>query len=260
MEHIKKFLAHDAFEIIEKHWKAWAEDIGAKKWVIGISGGVDSTCVAALACRIFGRNNVIGVSLPCDGQKDMLDVDCAFNHLGIQRVTIDIGDMAAAVRNGIENNCLTMSEQANTNLPARLRMATLYAIAQSVGGIVLNTCNLSESVLGNDTLFGDDCGSYAPIQELTKTEVRALATWLNVPLFLVNKVPIDGLQPLSDEERLGLKYDDVDKVIRGGDPVDIAIVTDVMEKYQKNKFKLNMVRIAGPVFGYPDFVQEKNIA
>lgn len=262
MEHIKKFLAYEAFEIIKKHWKAWAEAVGAKKWIIGISGGIDSTCVAALACRIFGRNNVIGVSLPCDGQADMLDVDFTFNHLGIYRITIDIGDMVAVVKNGIENNCLPMSEQASTNLPARLRMATLYAVAQSypVGGIVLNTCNLSESVLGNDTLFGDDCGSYAPIQELTKTEVRALATWLNVPLFLVNKVPVDGLQPLSDEDRLGLKYEDVDKVIRGGDPVDIAIAVDVMEKYQKNKFKLSMVRIAGPSFGYPDFVQEKNIA
>ena len=169
--------------------------------------------------------------------------------LGIKRVDIDIGDAFASLKNGIENNCIGLTDICTTNMPARLRMATLFGVAQCLDGMVLNTCNRSESVLGNDTIFGDDCGSYAPIQRLTKTEVVDLAMWLGIPEELAKKTPIDGLQPLSDEDRMGVKYTDVDNFIRGKD-VEDRIKCKIMSMYGKNKFKLEIIHIAGPKFDW----------
>lgn len=250
------FTPESAFKEIEAHWKAWDAQVKPKTYVIGISGGIDSTCVAALACRIFGIDRVVGVSLPCDGQKDIDDVNAAFEHLGIRRVTIDIGDAFASLKNGIENNCIDLTDVCKTNMPARLRMTALYGIAQCLGGVMVNTCNRSESVLGNDTLFGDDCGSYGPIQKLTKTEVKAIAAWLGVPENLVNKIPVDGLQPLSDEDRLGITYAKVDDYIRSTGPVSTTEEALILDKFIKNKFKMEIVRVPGPDFAhYPDKIR-----
>mgnify|MGYP002508306423 CR=1 FL=1 len=245
-----------AFKEIEAHWKDWDAKVKPKTYVIGISGGIDSTCVAALACKIFGKNRVVGVSLPCDGQKDMVDVNSAFAWLGIRRLTIDIGDAFASLKDSIENNCVEITDVCKTNMPARLRMTALYGVAQCLGGVMVNTCNRSESTLGNDTLFGDDCGSYGPIQKLTKTEVKAIATWLGVPEELVNKIPIDGLQPLSDEDRLGITYAKVDDYIRFTGPIGTAEEALILDKFIKNKFKLEIVRVPGPDFAhYPDKIR-----
>lgn len=245
-----------AFGTIKEHWLGWNAAVKPDCYIVGVSGGIDSSCVAALAVKLFGKEKVIGVSLPCDGQSDMPDVDKVFEYLGIRRITIDIGDMFNLGMNAIENNAIDVNAVCRTNMPARLRMTMLYGVAQSLNGIVLNTCNRSESAVGNDTLFGDDCGSYAPIQSLTKTEIRAIATWLGLPEDLVNKTPVDGLQPLSDEERLGLTYKTIDAYIRSTGPIDQADETSIIDKVVKNKFKLKMVRIDGPDFGhYPDRVR-----
>ena len=149
----------NAFAEISRNWKSWAAAFGAGiKMVVGISGGVDSTCVAALACRLFGPENVVGVSLPCDGQKDMSDVDAVFEHLKIKCVTIDIGDACFALKNSIENNAIGLTEQCVINMPARLRMTALFGIAQCLGGVVINTCNLSEDIVGYSTFGGDNMG------------------------------------------------------------------------------------------------------
>lgn len=239
------------YETIEADWQIWADKTHATKFVIGISGGVDSTTCAALACKLFGKENVIGVSLPCDGQDDMADVNLAFETLGIRRVDIDICEMFDEIKYKLENNCIEMSEQAHINAPARLRMTTLYAVSQSLGAYVVNTCNRSETVVGNDTRWGDQCGDYAPIKNLTKGEVVALAKWLGMPDQLADKTPIDGLQPLTDEDRLGMKYSDIDKFIRG----EVHLVPDevrvkIMDAFWKNKFKINGIDIAGPKFNY----------
>ena len=250
------FTPETAFNEIKEHWLKWDAEVKPAKYVVGISGGIDSTCVAALACKIFGKEKVIGVSLPCDGQKDMADVDKVFEHLGIKRATIDIGDAFNSLLNGIENNCIELNDVCRTNMPARLRMTALYGVAQCFGGVMVNTCNRSETVLGNDTLFGDDCGSYGPIQALTKSEVKAIATWLHVPEELVEKTPIDGLQPLSDEERLGVTYAEVDNYLRSVGNVPVAVETLIIDKFAKNKFKVEIVKVPGPKFEhYPDKIR-----
>ena len=207
--------------------------------------------IAIGKCKIFGKKNVIGVSLPCDGQKDMPDVNLVFKTLGIKRLTIDIGDANRSILNSLENNALDIHEDTKTNLPARLRMSALYAVAQSVDGVVLCTANLSESVVGFATLYGDHAGSFAPIWDYTVTEVIALGKWLGLPDELVDKVPIDGLQPLTDEEKLGLKYGNIDKYIR----LDLgsnAIKKKILDKWMKNKFKMDVVDVPHPTSGLPN--------
>lgn len=251
------FNEEHVFDVIKEHWLKFAETTNNKKWVVGISGGIDSTTVAALACKIFGKDNVVGVSLPCDGQKDMEDVNSVFWCLGIKRVTIDVGDAFHSIIDQIDSNVIDVTYDTKTNLPARLRMSTLFAVAQSVHGMVLNTCNMSESVVGYDTFGGDDMGSYAPIQDLVKTEVRALAKWLGVPAVLAEKTSIDGLQPLTDEEKLGMMYADLDQFIRTNIGSD-ELKKNVLDRYTKNKFKMDIIRLPGPKFGYPNYIYTQN--
>lgn len=245
-----------AFKEIRRNWKKWDGEVKPSCYVVGISGGVDSSCVAGLATAIFGKEKVVGVSMPCHGQSDMWAVDKVFEHLEIARLEVNIGSMFDAAVGQLHRNGISPTEVCTTNLPARIRMTMLYAVAQSVGGIVLNTCNRSESVVGNDTLFGDDCGSYAPIQKLTKTEVRGVAEFIGLPNELVEKTPIDGLQPLSDEERLGVTYDTIDAYIRSTGPVSDKDKAHIEDLLYRNLFKLRMIHIDGPGFAhYPDHVR-----
>ena len=250
------FSCEDAFENIKASWTSWkngAFGTNPVKWVVGISGGKDSMITAALACRIFGKDSVVGVSLPCDGQKDMPDVDRGFKTLGIRRITVDIGDAVRSVFDGIENNAVAVSRDTKINLPARLRMSVLYAVAQSVNGIVLCTANLTETRLGFATLYGDHAGSYSPLWDYTVSEVVELGRWLGLPRDLVEKTPMDGLQELSDEEKLGIRYADADMLIRKNQG-DLDLRREVMKKFRANFFKEEIVNIPHPVSGLPDFV------
>ena len=120
-------------------------------------------------------------------------------------------------------------------------MTALFGIAQCVGSAVLNTCNRSESIVGYDTLFGDSCGSYAPLKMLTKTEVRELALWLGVPSHLAYKTSIDGLQPLTDEQKFGFSYAELDMFIRHAGEVSQKTADKIVGMYHRNKFKLEII-------------------
>lgn len=241
-----------AFEKISVDWKEWAASAHASRFVVGISGGVDSTCVAALACKIFGKENVVGVSLPCDGQADMSDVDKVFDLLKIQRYTIDIGDMVHDLHQKLENNIISLTDQCKTNIPPRIRMTALFAVAQCFGAVVINTSNRSESVCGYDTFFGDSCGCYSPLKNLVKTEIQNLAKFLDVPYELAFKTPVDGLQAFTDEQQFGFTYRELDEYIRGDTGIDANIQSKILERYLKNKFKLDIIDLPGPEFDAVD--------
>lgn len=249
------FNVDSSFNVIEKHWKDWANKINAKTWVVAVSGGKDSTIVAALAAKIFGKENVVGVMLPCDGQKDINDSMRVVDMYCGKCVSIDIGDMFYNLLDKLDANGIEQTNDTKINIPPRLRMTATYAVAQSVGGIVLNTSNLTEDILGYCTLWGDTTGSYAPIQGLTVTEVLELGDYIGIPYDLVHKVPADGLQTMTDEDRLGMKYADVDKFIRTREG-DMVLVSNILAKYYANKFKLDMIHIEGPKFEFlPNFVK-----
>lgn len=260
-----KFNPKEAYDIIRRKWSQWSEAIGEKKWVVGISGGKDSTVVAALAARIFGKENVIGIMMPNGEQKDISDSIAVCEFLNIPNFTVNIKNCFGGIVQELENNFCNrirvreLSYDTITNLPARLRMATLYAVAQTIGGIVLNTSNASENTVGFATLYGDHAGSYAPIQSLTVTEIRQLGDWLGLPHNLVHKVPVDGLQEKTDEDKLGFKYEDLDRYIRedvGTEEFKSKI--DIL--YRKNRFKTNIVQIPGPNFDHlGNFVRYHNL-
>lgn len=222
----------------------WTKSILEKnrqtKVVIGISGGKDSSVVAAICAKAIGPENVIGVMMPNGEQKDIADSQSLIAHLGIKSTTVNIenafNDLCNAINLGVE-----LSYDTKTNLPARLRMSTLYAVAQTVGGFVANTCNLSEDIVGYATLYGDNAGSFAPISKLTTEEVMEIGDDLGLPFELVHKVPIDGLQPKTDEDKLGFTYHEVNELIRKG--IKGKNADKIMDMYRKNKFKLDIVRI-----------------
>ena len=260
-----KFNPEQAFEIISTHWKEWASANNVEQWILGISGGVDSSVTAALAAKIFGYDNVLGVLMPNGEQKDIEDSKEICRHLKIEWCTVNIGKAYEELLDEVVYGALRAygieraSADTTTNMPARLRMTALYAVAQSTDRMVLNTCNLSESTAGYDTLWGDDAGSYAPIQGLTKTEVIALGDWLGLPHNLTHKTPIDGLQPKTDEEKLGFAYADLDRYIREdvGTP-ELKAKVDAL--YRRNKFKMDMIHIDGPNFNaLGNFVRYNNL-
>ena len=211
--------------------------------VVGISGGKDSSVAAALCVEALGKDRVIGVLMPCGEQAD---IDCALalvDHLGIRRYVVNIKDAVDGVTNAIP---FELSKQSTTNLPARIRMATLYAVSQSCNGRVVNTCNLSEDWVGYSTRYGDAAGDFSPLSRLTVTEVKAIGRLLGLPAFLVDKVPIDGLSGKTDEENLGFTYAALDRYIREGVIDDEEAKAKIDRLHKQNLFKLQLM----PAFEY----------
>ena len=213
--------------------------------VIGISGGKDSTVVAALCVEALGKDRVIGVMMPNGVQKDISDSIRVCEFLGIKNYTINIEDSVNGVLNGLGENGIEITDQTKTNLPARIRMSTLYAVSQSNNGRVANTCNLSEDTVGWFTVGGDGIGDFSPLGKLTTVEILQIGDSLGLPYDLVHKTPIDGLNTnpdgsyVTDEQLLGVSYNDIHTYIRGyNNELDYDVHMKILTKEAKNKFKL----------------------
>lgn len=187
--------------------------------VVGISGGKDSTIVAALCVEALGKDRVFGVLMPNGIQKDIADSVRVVRELDIRHITVNISGayskLMAAIGAGLQDGA---SEQTKVNLPPRLRMATLYAVAQSLpdGGRVANTCNKSEDYVGYSTKFGDSAGDFSPLANLTVSDVKLVGYELPIPKELVDKTPADGLCGKTDEDNLGFTYAQLDEYIENG--------------------------------------------
>ena len=134
-----------------------------------------------------------------------------------------------------------LSEQSRINLPPRIRMSTLYAVSQSHNGRVANTCNLSEDWVGYSTRYGDSAGDFAPLSHLTVAEVKAVGRTLGLPECLIEKVPSDGLSGLSDEDKLGFTYAELDRYIRTGAIEDKEHKEKIDRLHRQNLFKLRLM-------------------
>lgn len=208
--------------------------------VVGISGGKDSSVVAALCTEALGNNRVIGVLMPCGSQND---IDMAYklvNHLDIVYYVINIEPAVDAVKDSLID-LPVISRQTAINLPARIRMTTLYALSQSINGRVANTCNLSEDWVGYSTRYGDAAGDFSPLSNLTVTEVKEIGYALGLPEELINKVPVDGLSGKTDEENLGFTYDELDRYIRTGEISDAKKKAIIDDLHRKNLYKLQLM-------------------
>ncbi len=212
------------------------------KAVIGISGGKDSSVAAAVCVKALGKDRVIGVLMPQGEQADIAYSRLLVDTLGIKSYTINIGETVSTFMNELKKH-MEPSNQAVVNTPARIRMTTLYAVAASHNGRVVNTCNLSEDWVGYSTKFGDAAGDFSPLSDLTVTEVLQVGEYLGLPNELVHKTPIDGLCGKTDEENLGFTYAMLDKYIRGLD--DLSSVPEIKEKidrmHRANLHKLQLM-------------------
>jgi len=227
---------------------AWIRDFFEKNGpncnaVVGISGGKDSSVVAALCVEALGKDRVIGVLMPCGEQADIDMAKLLVSHLGIESVVVNIKEAVEGIKRAMP---FELSTQSLTNLPPRVRMATLYAVSQSKNGRVANTCNLSEDYVGYSTRYGDSVGDFSPCSRLTVAEVKQIGRVLGLPDVLVDKVPIDGLCGKTDEENLGFTYAELDRYIREGVIDDLAKKERIDRLHKQNQFKLELMPVFEP--------------
>lgn len=213
--------------------------------VIGISGGKDSSIVAALCVEALGKDRVIGVLMPQGVQHDIDKAYMLVNHLGIRHYEVNIKEAVDAVLSAFPEN-LPIADMTRINLPPRIRMSTLYAVSQSLNGRVANTCNLSEDWVGYSTRYGDSVGDFSPLSHLTVTEVKEIGYLLGLPKELVDKTPIDGLCGKTDEENLGFTYAELDIYIRTGVIEDEEKKKLIDTKHRNNLFKLQLMPCFNP--------------
>jgi len=209
--------------------------------VVGISGGKDSSTVAALCAQALGKERVYGVLMPQGQQHDIDYSRELVEFLGIKRLEVNIKKTVDAMLESIKEADFSLNRQATINIPARIRMTTLYAVSAAVNGRVANTCNLSEDYIGYATKYGDAAGDFSPLSQLTVAEVKLLARELSLPEKFIEKVPEDGLSGLSDEENIGFTYAVLDKYIREGVCEDAAIKEKIDKMHKLNLHKLELM-------------------
>lgn len=246
--------------LVEWIQKYFLENGPTCKAVVGISGGKDSSVVAALCVKALGADNVIAVKMP---QYIQSDIDCAnklIEHLQIPEENvyeINIGDIVDSIYDVLGSSAgfnLTTLPRVTSNTPARVRMTILYAIAAARHGRVANTCNYSEDYVGYATKFGDSAGDFAPLHKYTVTEVKAIGYVLELPEELIEKVPEDGLCGLPDEINLGFTYSALDGYLRHTIPSELPydVVSKVETMHKRNLHKLYPMPEA-PLYGKTDY-------
>lgn len=263
----------------------WFSENGPKaNAVVGISGGKDSTIVAALLAEALGKERVYGVLMPQDVQPDLDDAKKVVETLGINTLMVNVGEpvqklkeqLLAAV-NPLEDSAEQYKKEGSSvsgdkasdakgsnnkeqtgkiitelssdtiiNIPPRIRMATLYAVAASLpgGGRVANTCNRSEDYIGYSTKYGDAAGDFSPISDYLVTEVKQIGHELEAlsPISeLIEKTPSDGLCGYTDEDKIGFTYATLDKYILTGVCEDEDIKQRIDRMHVLNLHKLKTI-------------------
>ena len=229
----------------------WIKDYFVKngpdaKAVIGISGGKDSTIAAALLVRALGADRVIGVLMPNGTQKDIADSRRVCEHLGIPSFEVNIGAACTALYHAIDvgydyDKQCDKNPMVSTNTPARMRMATLYAVAALVGGRVCCNGNRSERYVGYTTKFGDSAGDFALLMDYTVREVLLIGDTLDLPSDLVHKAPADGMCGATDEDNLGFTYEELDNFILENEYPKYDTYKKICQKHQASNHKRNHI-------------------
>ena len=191
--------------------KEYAGQAGAKGYVVGLSGGIDSACTTVL-CQRAVSDQVLGVWMPCHSlAEDEEMARLVADTFGLRMVTVDLvpayDAMLATLPAGI-------SPMAQANIKPRLRMATLYALAQTHNYLVAGTGNRSEIAIGYFTKYGDGGVDVEPLGSLYKWQVRELARALAIPQPIIDRPPSAGLWAgQTDEGEMGISYEDLDRIL-----------------------------------------------
>lgn len=195
--------------------------------VVGESGGKDSATVTALCVRALGKENVVGITMPCNSlSTDMEHARLVADAFGIKLIEVNIGGAFTTLKNTIINEH-ELNELAVANIKPRLRMTTLYAVAQTLNYLVVGTDNKSEMVMGYFTKWGDGGYDFNPLSDLTMQEVLQLGKELGVPEPILTKAPSAGLwEGQTDEKEMGVTYKAIEEYIKTGttDPASLEII------------------------------------
>ncbi|MBR6690484.1 MAG: NAD(+) synthase [Bacilli bacterium] len=218
--------------------------------ILGISGGKDSGVVAGLFTKALGKENVIGVTLPCHSKnEDRIDAKLVSDYYGIELINFDITSIFDAFKDELKNLEEFNEEQtknSDINLKPRLRMSTLYYLAALYSNLrgktylVAGTSNKCELFVGYFTKGGDSVHDISTIADFTVDEVIAIGKYLNVPEKVLYKKPNDGLSNQTDEDKLGVKYKDIASFIDDPNSVDEAIGEKIKKLHNNNKHKFNI--------------------
>lgn len=220
---------------------SYVENSGAKGVVIGNSGGKDSATVIAMATRALGKYRVLTVAMPCNSiKKDLEDAKLVSNTFDVPFIEVDLTktykEMEKSINNSIDDYSKELSNESQINIKPRLRMATLYGIAQTYGYLVCGTGNLCERMVGYTTKWGDSASDFNPIANFTVDEVLAIGEYLGVPKKIIKKAPNDGLGGKTDEEKMGVTYKQIAEYIETGKTdKDAMVIIDRMNNNSKHK-------------------------
>ena len=241
------------------------------KYKIGMSGGKDSLVAAALAVRAVGAENVVGYIMPNGSQQDLEDAIECCKVLGIEYHIINIGEIYSLLENTLDKATDTLKNRiSETNDPACIRTLVLLAMTRRDGGVMLNTCNRCEDILGYSTFGGDSMGAVGVLCRYTVTEILEIGDYLKLPYHLVHKAPSDGMCGTTDELNLakilnipGFTYARLSALIRGEDSHGFSDdeIDRIINQYHKNKFKIEIIQVKHQdvdLFDYFDEVVDGN--
>lgn len=226
----------------------WIQDYvknsGAKGVVIGNSGGKDSATVLAMAVNAIGKENVLAVSMPCFSiSNDFDDAKLVAETFGVKFLKVDLSNCYQEMEGAITTQLnQSLSKESTINIKPRLRMTTLYGIAQTLGYLVIGTGNLCEAMVGYTTKWGDSSSDFNPIGNFTVDEVLEIGRLLGVPDKILQKSPNDGLGGLTDEEKMGIKYSQIAEMIEVGD-TDENAKKEILKRYNASKHKRALVPV-----------------
>lgn len=247
---MKKFNAELEVNNIVDFIKKYYKDNNLGGAILGISGGKDSGVVAALLVKALGKENVIGVTLPCHSkEEDRIDAKLVSDYYGIELINFDITSTFDAFKDELINlGTFTNEEVKNSdiNLKPRLRMSTLYYLAalySMVKGktyLVAGTSNKCELYVGYFTKGGDSVHDISLIADYTVEEVIKLGEYLKVPEKVLYKTPNDGLSNLTDEDKLGVKYKDIATYMEDATLLDKDTGEKIEKLHKNNLHKFNI--------------------
>lgn len=219
--------------------KNYVEESGAEGVVIGNSGGKDSAVVIGLCTKALGKEKVLTVAMPCSStNKDLEDAKLVADTFGVKMLTVDLSSTYKNLYTEIETELeKEISPYVSINIRPRLRMTTLYTIAQQYGYLVAGTGNACEQFIGYTTKWGDNASDFNPLAEFTVSDVLKMGKILGVPNVILEKAPDDGLGLGTDEEKLGIKYSEIEDYLKYGitlNPLSTATI-ELMHKKSHHK-------------------------
>lgn len=229
-------LREDTVDTITAFLKHHVQESGVEGVIAGLSGGLDSAVVTKLCVDSLGRDKVLNVFLPdkTTSKEDWNDVRLISKKFGTSLKTIDISPIVEIYFNLLKTG---KRKLLLGNIKARVRMTVLYHLAGLTHSLVIGTGNKSELLTGYFTKYGDGGTDILPLGDLYKTQVKLLARKIGIPKKLIEKVPTAGLwKGQTDEEELGIGYDDLDKILRG-----IELRYSAMEIRERTGFQLNKI-------------------